>query len=318
MSRLPWIDVAKGLGIILVVYGHAVRGQTAAGLLPSTDAVMWQDHLIYAFHMPLFFFLSGLVSRQVDSHAAGRFLRGKLMAIVYPYALWSVVQGGLSMIAGSHANNPETFGSLASIAWRPIDQFWFLYILFLCQLTLLLPRIWLYILPPAGFLVATHFEVTSILARAVYALPYFAAGAILTAQPVARWLQDRRAAIALTLFAWGSFALLAIWPAGGVVGRYALAVVGIGGMLGLAFALADRAPILAKLGEASMAIYLAHVIISAAARTVTAGWAMEFPGFALVFVTIAGLLGPYVLYMLARHHGWLTLLGFGRDRTRTV
>ena len=31
--RTPWIDTARGLGIILVVYGHVLRGQYHAGLL---------------------------------------------------------------------------------------------------------------------------------------------------------------------------------------------------------------------------------------------------------------------------------------------
>lgn len=45
-TRLDWVDVAKGLGIILVVMGHVwTRGA-------MRDA-------IYAFHMPLFFLLAG-------------------------------------------------------------------------------------------------------------------------------------------------------------------------------------------------------------------------------------------------------------------
>ena len=42
---LPWIDVAKGIGIILVVLGHS----------------MFPKHiLISGFHMPLFFILAGI------------------------------------------------------------------------------------------------------------------------------------------------------------------------------------------------------------------------------------------------------------------
>lgn len=45
-QREIWIDVAKGLGIILVVLGHT--------LIP--DGIV---KFIFAFHMPLFFFISG-------------------------------------------------------------------------------------------------------------------------------------------------------------------------------------------------------------------------------------------------------------------
>lgn len=45
--RLPWLDASKGLGIILVVVGHITQ-------VPLLHGV------IYSFHMPFFFFLSGI------------------------------------------------------------------------------------------------------------------------------------------------------------------------------------------------------------------------------------------------------------------
>lgn len=45
-KRLDWIDCLKGLGIILVVWGHLN--------LPRAVEI-----IIYSFHMPLFFFISG-------------------------------------------------------------------------------------------------------------------------------------------------------------------------------------------------------------------------------------------------------------------
>lgn len=48
-KRIDWIDIAKGIGIILVVWGHTAKyGQ---------DIRLF----IYCFHMPLFFFISGMV-----------------------------------------------------------------------------------------------------------------------------------------------------------------------------------------------------------------------------------------------------------------
>ena len=48
LKRIEYIDIAKGLGIILVVIGHCIDGKT----FPGT----W----ISSFHMPLFFILSGM------------------------------------------------------------------------------------------------------------------------------------------------------------------------------------------------------------------------------------------------------------------
>lgn len=46
-KRVEWIDTAKGIGLILVILGHLKIDYLSA----------W----IYTFHMPLFFFLSGVV-----------------------------------------------------------------------------------------------------------------------------------------------------------------------------------------------------------------------------------------------------------------
>ena len=62
-KRLRWIDVLKGIGILLVIAGHSVRGEDSAALGIIYD-------LIYAMHMPLFFSLSGFLwikySKQVS------------------------------------------------------------------------------------------------------------------------------------------------------------------------------------------------------------------------------------------------------------
>lgn len=59
--RIDALDTAKGLGILLVVFGHAWRGNYAAGLGISDPVFESVDRAIYSFHMPLFFFLSGLL-----------------------------------------------------------------------------------------------------------------------------------------------------------------------------------------------------------------------------------------------------------------
>lgn len=48
-KRENWIDYAKGIGIILVVFGHSIKITTTLG------------HFIYIFHVPLFFILSGIL-----------------------------------------------------------------------------------------------------------------------------------------------------------------------------------------------------------------------------------------------------------------
>ena len=59
-QRLIWIDLAKGIGISLVVIGHAGRGLMSAAIPDEMQILPLLDGAIYAFHMPLFFILSGV------------------------------------------------------------------------------------------------------------------------------------------------------------------------------------------------------------------------------------------------------------------
>jgi fucose 4-O-acetylase-like acetyltransferase len=69
-GRLEWIDVARGIGIVAVVVGHVwTRGALR-------DAM-------YSFHMPLFFLLSGLLSRP---QPVGRFTLRQSGSQMRPYA----------------------------------------------------------------------------------------------------------------------------------------------------------------------------------------------------------------------------------------
>lgn len=74
-KRIDWIDGAKGLGILLVVLGHTYG-------IPH-----WLYCLIYGFHMPLFFLLSGLTYRCDSSIRAAIFIKKLIKKYLLPYFL---------------------------------------------------------------------------------------------------------------------------------------------------------------------------------------------------------------------------------------
>lgn len=65
MQRNSQIDVARGIGILLVVFGHCFYSLS----VPLNKFVL-------SFHMPLFFFLSGLTVRP-EIKRGGASLEGK-------------------------------------------------------------------------------------------------------------------------------------------------------------------------------------------------------------------------------------------------
>lgn len=72
-GRIEWIDVAKGYGMLLVIFGHAV---IVGG--------RWHN-LIFAFHMPFFFLLSGLVYKPTTF---GKLLVKRTKSLLVPYLLF--------------------------------------------------------------------------------------------------------------------------------------------------------------------------------------------------------------------------------------
>jgi fucose 4-O-acetylase-like acetyltransferase len=74
-ERLDWIDVARGIGIVAVVIGHVwTRG-------PVRD-------MVYSFHMPLFFLLSGLLTRP---QPVARFTARQLSGQMRPYSAFLIL-----------------------------------------------------------------------------------------------------------------------------------------------------------------------------------------------------------------------------------
>lgn len=76
-NRLLWLDIAKGITIILMVLGHS-----------SLPEVL--SNFIYAFHMPLFFVASGYTSNWKKT-GIYQFACNKARTILIPFVTYSVI-----------------------------------------------------------------------------------------------------------------------------------------------------------------------------------------------------------------------------------
>ncbi len=318
-QRLKWIDIARGIGIILVVYAHAARGLVQSGTLPETGWPLEIDTVIYAFHMPLFFILAGLNMERGVARSRMGFVLNKLQTVAWPYFLWSFLHGGLKLASARYTNNPITVADLLAIPVVPIEQFWFLYVLFLCQLlvAVVLPRRWLLVLlTAAGVALWWKIADASIFFRTLHYLPYIVAG--LFVPPLLAWLAERRAwQAAVAAGALIVFAML-ILPVGAPAQAptliYALASLGSLFTIALSMMIA-RAEFsiqwLETLGRLSMPIFLMHTIFSAATRAGLKLVGLADPIAILGLVTAAGLILPILAYRVAAFMKITGLLGFG-------
>jgi fucose 4-O-acetylase-like acetyltransferase len=308
--RVEWVDTAKGIGIFLVVLGHDLGGLINSGVLPPHGAADFAVRWMYYFHMPLFFLLAGLFIRGSSKKTFAPFLSGKAAVILYPYVIWSLVSGVLQHYLSGTVNNPVPWQRLPLIIYDPIDQYWFLYVIFVMYLA--------YWLASRAGLTARGFAVmAALLYLGNAALPglagagvvsaiaafliYFAAGALLAdARPLRQavaWpgmvlLATAAAGYAIvavrTLFgdAWDSF----LHPP--------VAAIGIGATIALAMALSRwrAARPLRLCGIYSLEIYVAHTLFSSGLRILLQGrLAITSPAVHIVAGTLIGLVAPLLL-----------------------
>ncbi len=102
-SRILWIDNLKAIAIFFVVIGHTVG-------LPATI-----EKLIFSFHMPVFFWLSGmLVKDTLKEIPFLPFLKAKAKKRLIPYFYFSVISYILWFVLFRH------FGTQAALNIPPV------------------------------------------------------------------------------------------------------------------------------------------------------------------------------------------------------
>lgn len=328
IARTVWIDKARGIGIILVVFGHAWRGLYTAGLSIPPGLYRAVDNAIYAFHMPFFFLVAGLfLERGIGKRDAPSFVADRVLRLLWPLMLWTWIFFAIKILAGDAPNTPHSLADFPILPFPPRLHFWFLWALFLIQVSLGLLALaagalaretafWvgLFMLSIAG---ALWLDVPRALApwviQAVVNAPFVLLGVLVARM---RWLPDRPLAgtIALVVFV----GIIARAVPGDLTHetKISVALVAVLALVVLirvaeasstAFA---RSRWLSHLGRISMAIYLGHTIFSAATRSALLAVGFDQVWLHLLAGVGAGLTGPTALAWAANRFGLARVLGF--------
>ena len=120
-ERIEWIDEAKGVGIILVMLGHCYLHERFC---------VW----FYAFHMPLFFVLSGYTFSGKGSFAI--YLGKKIKTLLVPYIFFVIVTMCWNgVFAVSHGSEYPMFEIIRLyVIQERYTVLWFIPCLFLANL----------------------------------------------------------------------------------------------------------------------------------------------------------------------------------------
>lgn len=270
-GRIAYWDNARGFLILTVVYGHLIES-TMRG-----SPQLWASFLvIYSFHMPLFVFIAGLMSRY--DRSSGQ-MKKNLATLIAPYLVFETWYGFWDHWMMS---TPKLVFSYATPFW----PLWFLISLF-CWRTLLpyvkalkSGLIWL-LLISVGFCASGEaFGFGWSISRTIYFFPFFYAGHLardldlpkIMSRPLVRGVAATGLVVICALPLLEIYSIRREWFFGTVntwglgyktqldafrrLGIYALSFLIGGCVLGLTPH--RRLPLLTGWGERSLAIYLFH------------------------------------------------------------
>jgi uncharacterized membrane protein YcfT len=333
-ERVDWVDAAKGICIIFVVMMHSTIG---VGLAMGGEGFM-HDVVAFArpFRMPDFFLLSGLFLGLVIDRPWLRYVDRKVVHFLYFYVLWLSIQflfkaPGMAMEGGVAYPLREYLHAFV----QPFGALWFIYILPLFFLFTRLVRrlpVWFVFIWAAALEIMPVHTGWVIFDEFCSRYVYFFAGYAFAQNifRLAEWMREHRMLALVILAVWAPVnaalvftpapeMLAAFIPAGGE------ATGGTGGFaelpfISLALGLAGAVAVVAVaslvtghnwsawlswLGAHSIVVYLAFFIPMAATRVVLirTGIVTDI-GLVSLIVTIAGIVGPVILYGLIRWSGW--------------
>lgn len=338
--------MAKGLGIVFVVLGHALGGiiDMPGRTIPPLFREIFLG--IYIFHMPVFFLLSGLLVRPRLARSRKGFLIDLIITVAYPYFLWSTLQYSAIYAAGSLVNRPvdRFWPAILSLPWATISQFWYLYVLFLMHMLalVLVPRIgartFFLVAVGAKLLIAAlaqpYVPPTMIRLLMVHGL-FYAAGVWVGIEGVERmrlWLAGRRWLVAPLLIgavaAIGVAAQLIIaakapefhhlksYEISVLAWRLPVLPVAVGATLAFmscAFLFSGgAAKLLSALGRRTMTIFVLHVMFIAGTRILLGRLMPGADPFLLLGAcSLTGLFAPLLVYAVVRHFTTSRALGLG-------
>lgn len=325
-ARFDAIDSAKGVGIILVVFGHAWRGAFGAGLIPNNALFTAVDAAIYAFHMPFFFFLSGLLFLDtLAKYQTGKLLKGRVTQLLWPMALWTWLFFGFKLLGGAAVNSPVTPTDFPLVPLPPYEHLWFLWALFLCQTLLILlyaplPRAILqkYLRVGVGAvglnlaLFLPNLSVPSLIWGPMVAhMPYFLIGIALVSSQL-KALHPAICVLAVGVFAERMYFVISCgFPTTTTLASCLLVIFGWMAWQGVDTGGDNRVlRVLRYLGKTSMVIYLTHTIFSAALRIAMLKFGLDSLPLVLIATTLIGLILPLVVLTVAQRLRLTKLLGF--------
>jgi fucose 4-O-acetylase-like acetyltransferase len=134
------INIARGIGIILVIFGHSFP-DAQLGTYNNSFLYKYIFQTIYSFHMALFFMMSGFVSYKLINITLKeekiKVIKSKFLRLMLPYLIISIPSLILKFVFSDLAYNSFDFNNSVINVFEGINPnggLWFLYALFIVSI----------------------------------------------------------------------------------------------------------------------------------------------------------------------------------------
>jgi fucose 4-O-acetylase-like acetyltransferase len=293
VTRLAWVDRAKGIAIGLVVLHHVI--QFSAELQWASETVIYWNTMLQTFRMPLFFAMSGLFFHRAASASWRWLMVNRVLPFLYLYGIWTAIWNVVFEMAPIQKIN---FGlrHIPALVTDPGVGPWYIFALvlyFIAAKALSPLPVWsqLALIAAVSVPVATHLVELPWAWQfiSMYGLAFFAG---MHGQRLLMRLADRTTWVTVLIAGgvWGVGTVgvyLLAWP----FGRYLfipLCAAGIALGVSLA-AVANRATVLGWFGRRTLPIYLLHQPLIGAVYSIDVVRSLPGSGW----VVAAALLGTW-------------------------
>lgn len=116
-ARNQFVDIMRGIAMLLVVLGHTMTGCTVGSQKGFLFNIVW------SLQMPLFILISGYVTKYsrliCDGKNLWQYIKRRTIAYMFPWAVWSFFVRGLMF-------NQKSFLNIRNLLWNMDSGYWFL------------------------------------------------------------------------------------------------------------------------------------------------------------------------------------------------
>ena len=129
-TRIEWLDIAKGLSIILVVVYHTLLYLNLQDMAPGIYTKI--SGIMTPIRMPLFFSVSGLLAASAMRATWPDFLRRKIWTFVWLFGIWSTARWLYFRYVQTNGMVPSEGldpYQLIEMWWAPNTGIWFIWAL---------------------------------------------------------------------------------------------------------------------------------------------------------------------------------------------